>query len=176
MPQPWLPTSFFSWKHPQADVSQHCPFSLAVATTLCKALVTTHSSLPVVEPSKLRNCLTKLPCLIWPREISVHHWMGAQTSACTVPRGIGMGVGHTRQCPSAQNCCILVQIIAELFAQWPSHSLCPNPGCFPPCRMLSGYRVWLCPWHPAGMAGQGTPEGRKVSKGLGPSSLWVPME
>lgn len=48
---------------------------------------------------------------------------------------------------------------------WASHSLWPNLGCFPPCWMLSGSGVWCCPWHPAGMAGQGDPEGGEVSEG-----------
>lgn len=57
---------------------------------------------------------------------------------------------------------------------WPSHSLCPNPGCFPPCWMLSGYGVWLCPWHPARMAGQGDPQGRKCPKGWGQAPSGYP--
>lgn len=168
---------FFSWKPPQVDISQRCPFSLAVVTTLCKALVATRSSLPVVEPSKLRNCITKLPCQIF----------GLTKSLCTIRWGPKLLPAQSRMgfewMVVTPNSARLHRTVASCSKSslsslpgWPSHSLCPNPGCFPACWILSGYGVWRCPWHPAGMAGQGDPEGRKVSKGLGPSSLWVPVE
>lgn len=56
---------FFSWKHPQVIISQHAPFSLAVATSQCEASVSIRQSLPAVGLSKLRNGIRKLPCQIF---------------------------------------------------------------------------------------------------------------
>lgn len=125
---------FFSWKHPQVGISQRCPFSLAVVTTLWKALVTTRLSLPVVEPSKLRNCITKLPCQIF----------GLTKSLCTIRWGLKllpaqscMGFEWMVVTPDSAR---LHRTVASLSKSslsslpgWPSHSLCPNPGCFLTC-------------------------------------------
>lgn len=160
---------FFSWKNLQVGISQHCPFSLAVGTTLCKALAITHSSLP----SKLRNCITKLPCQIFALTKSLRT-IGWGLKLLPVQSHVRFEWMLVTPSSSSRHRTVASWSRSSLSSLpgWPSHSLCPNLGCFPPCWMLAGYRVW----HPAGMAGQRDPEGGKVSKALGPSSLWAPVE
>lgn len=51
-----------------------------------------------------------------------------------------MDGGHTQQRPSAQNCCILVQIIIELFARMAKPLSVPKPGMF--SRLLDPEWLW----------------------------------
>lgn len=176
MLQPW-PSSlfFFSWKHPQVSISQHAPFSLAVATSQCEASVSTHRSLPAVGLSKLRNGIGKLPGQIFDLTESPGAVGWALKLFC--PHSPVWDSDRRLSHPSAQNRCSLVQIIVEQFCWDGRAALCAQTRRFPPRRAVpSGYTVWRCPWHPAVAAGQGDPRGGEVSKGLGPSSLRVPTQ